>query len=421
MNKLLLVVLVAVGCLLYYAREVHDPIEDEPEVATPTNPLLGAERTPLKAPDAAVLPAKVSNKGFHSRGQWRGNPAVGDLNGDGHLDLVTSLRRWDRQTMGDGVFVYLGDGKGGFTEQNAGLERMLGYGGAKLLDVDDDGKLDLAYSGHDQTPRVYINFLDQENPTWVCSTPNGVQTEAICADVGLGDFNQDGKADLVTIGQFPRQGGLIVWFGDGDGGFEERFEVLSKENYGARVDIVDMDGDGHGELVTCIDIGARIYKWDPETKTAVDMMAGAEDLEILGSDLAFETHDFDGDGVREFIVAGYRYEGKPSIRIYRLEDGKWTPWGEGMPTGESFFDIKMAKIGNEGNPHLFAGGQWGIVLIEMHELGKFRLVGRIENSAKIFNIGVGDFTSDGQDDVIWIGEGGVRLFDVDYDAIAEKE
>ncbi len=379
-------------------------------------PLGPQPETSQEQPDAqsSALQARVISRGLHARGQWRGNPAFADFNRDGHLDLVVSNRRWDRKTMGDGVFVYLGDGAGGFSEVIAGLDRRLGYGGSAIGDVDKDGFVDIAYSGHDQTPRVYLNQLALDPPTWKCATPDGIPTHTIVADVALGDFDRDGHLDLATVGQFPRQGGLYVWRGEGTGKFaKEPIEVFDAEqHYGSRVEFADVTGDGHVELLVAASAGFRAYGWDPARKRAVGLCEDHPTLQILGAELSLAPFDFDGDGANEIVVAGYKYAGHAPVQIYRRSEGAFAPWGEGLPADESVFDVKVGHLEKDGPPVLFVGGQNGIRAFAMAEPGRFRDLGRIDDSAKLFAIGVADCNRDGRDEVVWIGEGGVRVYEI---------
>ena len=425
MNKFLVVVFIGVVGLIGYARFVHDPVEQS-EFERTEERIENPDKFPIEqkeaatAPPAPVLAATMYNEGFHTKGQWRGDSKVVDINGDGIQDVVTSLRRWDRKTMGDGLFVYLGTGQNTWKEMIEGFDRQLGYGGSSIADVDGDGKLDVAYSGHDKTPHVYLNFLDDETrPQWICATPGGLPTEVICSDVALGDFDRDGHVDCVTAGQFPGKGGVFLFRGDGHGSFAKEKIVIetAEEHYAAQVDFTDIDGDGHLELLATLDVGARVYHWDPRTDRAINEFEGHPDLSLMGSELGVEAVDLDGDGVQEVVTAGYPWEHngqvhEPVRAFKRQEDGSWVQWGEGLPKGEGFFDVGVARMKPGGKPYLVVGGQWGIQMISMVQPGQFRSVGRIEDTARIFNLAVGDLTGDGKDDVVWIGEGGVRVYDV---------
>lgn len=122
----------------------------------------------------------------------------GDFNGDGKLDIV-----W---TNGSAIYVWLGNGTQFFP-------KLLGYYGdgwvlKGVADIDGDGAPDLLF--HNQ-PAASFAYWIVRNTTVVRSAvfPIGVQYS-----VGaIGDFNGDGKADVMwTDGS-----ALYEWLGDGNG------------------------------------------------------------------------------------------------------------------------------------------------------------------------------------------------------------
>src|SRR5262245_54655350 len=61
-------------------------------------------------------------------------------------------------------------------------------------------------------------------------------------DLAVGDFDEDGHADLVYPGSSPK-----LWLGDGAGGLTP--VALPVPTLPAMVDVGDFDGDGHLDIV----------------------------------------------------------------------------------------------------------------------------------------------------------------------------
>src|SRR2546425_667577 len=74
--------------------------------------------------------------------EWRFQPLLVDLNGDGHLDLVATAR-----LASPSLHIWLGDGKGGFNPITPTWTDV-GYGALATGDINGDGFPDLVVASH---------------------------------------------------------------------------------------------------------------------------------------------------------------------------------------------------------------------------------------------------------------------------------
>jgi hypothetical protein len=129
-------------------------------------------------------------------------PALGDLTGNGRLDLVVG-------TAGGTVALHRNTGSASsptFAEAE-GLAEVDGRAAPTLHDVDDDGRLDLLL-GTGSELLLLQNEGTLETPEF--SSPRSITLEGIPrrATPDFGDVNGDGRADLV-VGT--KRGGLVLF------------------------------------------------------------------------------------------------------------------------------------------------------------------------------------------------------------------
>ena len=156
--------------------------------------------------------------------------ALGDLDGDGNLDLVASLG------SGGGVVVFLGDGAFGFTQSDAFLSGA-DVRDLHLADVDEDGVPDLlAVDGNDEVLSVWSG---QGDGTFESTGEAGLDAGPSRACVA--DLDGDGHLDVAVACTDADTVWVLV--GDGSGAFEAVDPVATGD---APWDVVagDVDGDG---------------------------------------------------------------------------------------------------------------------------------------------------------------------------------
>jgi hypothetical protein len=413
--------LLLLGAVIWFRREPAS-------AGVPSTPYERLAEAGRKEQDAAwrlhpTLHVRSLGNGLPDTGEWRGKPVLQDLNGDGKLDLVTSIRRLDKHTIADGIRVYLGDGAGNWKLCDTGLAKDMGYGGADIADLNADGRPDLVYSGHDLPPRAFLNFLAYEGQDeWVALDSLTDLAGISCSDVALGDYDQDGAPDLAVMGFFPKTGGLYVLRNDGHGVFEPKQELMPLAHYGAIVRFEDIDGDGRVELLAATSLGPTVWRWADGTWTedreGLPTTFGVG--EISGITRGIAARDIDGDGRAELAVAGLPNGTHKPIQLFRREAERWVPFGSGLPDSESCFDVVFARLGG-GSVGMFLAGQHGVLVVRCERDGTCEVLGRIHGTEGVLNVGAGDVDGDGIDEVLAMQQRGLGLFAFDIPTRTAKE
>jgi hypothetical protein len=237
--------------------------------------------------------------------------AVADLNGDGKLDFIATGAVDGTPA---GVFVFLGNGDGTFKDAGAYFTLAeFGASGAIIVDLNGDGKPDLALAADDR-PGYLAVLLGNGDGTF--QGPVNYPTPTVDAPVGItsGDFNGDGKMDLAISSDEAVHGllsGVYVLMGNGDGTFQSPvfypFGYLLNSiavgdfNSDGKLDLIVSDAntaDGMGGL-NAIGVVYLMYgNGDGTFQTAAPYLAGVGPLGLAVADLK-------SDGLLDLAVTNY--------------------------------------------------------------------------------------------------------------------
>ncbi|WP_210268349.1 MULTISPECIES: VCBS repeat-containing protein, partial [unclassified Bradyrhizobium] len=162
---------------------------------------------------------------------------IGDLNGDGNLDLVNA------NSNSGTVSISLGNGNGTFQFRTTeAVASAPGPISVAIGDVNGDGKLDLATADYSvNTASVLLGNGDgtfQAAASYAAGSQPGL--------VQVADLNGDGRQDIVVASQTSND--LSVLLGNGDGTFlpQTNYDVGAGQGF---VQVGDVSGDGKPDIV----------------------------------------------------------------------------------------------------------------------------------------------------------------------------
>lgn len=159
--------------------------------------------------------------------------AAGDVNGDGFSDIIVGT---------NGIsMLYLNQSGTGFIDGPALLPGPMLC--CELADIDNDGDLDFIYG------EMGRGFVAKNNGQGAFSISGGLGTNGVrhaCVDVG--DLNGDGFVDIV-FGHSGNGGPPLVHWNNGNGQFFTSTPLGSRIENVYTIDVADMNGDGHLDVI----------------------------------------------------------------------------------------------------------------------------------------------------------------------------
>lgn len=296
-------------------------------------------------------------------GKAPGCVEAADLNNDNLPDLLIT------NEADSSVTILPGKGKVQF-EEAKGSPFFAGHAvnDVAVGDFNNDGNRDLAFANHE---RKYLTVLlgnGQGGFAVAPKSPFPVEVIPHPHGIAAGDFNNDGRLDLVTDSWGNNE--IEVLFGDSLNGFKTpgTFFKVGKHPY-QRVRVADLNNDGNADIITT---------------------------------------NLDGDNVT--ILSGNGKGGFSEIT------------GSPFPCGNAPFSVAIGDINADGKPDLAIvnspasttdrTGKNGLTILTADGTGKFTTMkGSPYEAGKIPNrVAIGDVNGDGVNDIVTSDNGSNKIY-----------
>lgn len=263
-----------------------------------------------------------------------------------------------------------------------------GSGSTVAGDFNNDGKLDLA-AGQSNSTGFYINtYLGNGDGTFQAPFPNHSVTPV--QSMVTGDFNGDGKLDLVVLDDL---GNVTIFLNHGNGIFVQKqsFRIPA-----TGLVVGDFNGDGKLDFVTA-GFNAYIFLGNGDGTFATPQSIYAPYRRLGG----LAVGDFNGDGKLDLAISD-PYNGSVDVLLGN-GDGTFQTAVTYRASGEA---VAVADINGDGKLDIVTNG---ISVLLGNGDGTFRNGGGVSGGGGYISPVIADFNGDGKLDVAVL-YGSIKLF-----------
>lgn len=353
-------------------------------------PLTTVARTSAPA-SAALLPRYERALQLEATGETSANISFGDLDGDGHLDIVLAKgRHWPLVDR-----VLFGDGRGGIrAARDLGAASDKTYSGL-LADLDGDGDLDLVISNDAPDPkRIYTN---DGRGSFTLAGTYGDSTWPT-RNATIADVNGDGRPDIVVANRFGRTAGAnYVCRNLGGARFESPCVPFATEP-ATTITVADFTDDGVPDLLVPHRNGGQGHLYVGARDRALDKLTripfGPTDASVRVAAAA----DLDADGRMDVVTIDER-------RGVRASFGHGNgQFGDAMVIGDSSvvpYAITTGDLNGDGHQDIVVGfvRSRPIAYINDGSGRRFTAVPFGDAAGSAYGIAIADFDEDGTADI----------------------
>jgi hypothetical protein len=372
----------------------HDKVLDVVVVDGKSNQaacLLGNGQGGFGSPQMTLFSAQVSIG------------VLADVDADGNLDLVTN------DTL------YPGDGKGGFLAgipfqsndgQNAGaaLSNSVAVG-----DLNGNGLLDVVTAnGNWNTVSVFLNhggrnLVQQGTSFWSGNDPIAL---------AIADVNWDGKADLIVTNA--AESDFSVFLGIGDGTFlAPTTEYAIGGSPSTRPVLADFNGDGDPDVVlsdnrTSVVLALGNGDGTFQAASATNIVIPPGSSNSAGA-LSIASADFNGDGVPDFVVGQSSISPGLGVVVFLTESNGSLGKGVVYAQNGALSFVAVGDLYQDGKADIVASN-WATGAVEVlrgNGDGTFQSPASIPLPGITNGLVVADLNGDGWPDVAVAGQDSV--------------